>query len=179
VVPRPTTDHVVAAWRDQWEERLERLDSGGEVLGDVVHDDIERSSRQVRLDGRAERLRVVDRQMGTRVYAIGHSLGAVAITSAAAELVDSLAAGVCLAGPIFVAPAPASAAMLLVAGVLDPIAPPRRLERYLSAGRRAGALIEYVELDGQGHTLMVNEALPLAVDWLLERRLAPVAQPGP
>jgi len=107
----------------------------------------------------------------SRVYAIGHSLGSVAITSSGPSLVGRLAAGACLAGPVFIAPPPGAPPLLLVAAVLDPIAPPRRLARYVEAGRAAGIPIEYRELEGQGHTLMVNEALPLAIDWLLDQRL--------
>ncbi|MFG0274894.1 MAG: hypothetical protein ACF8QF_07545, partial [Phycisphaerales bacterium] len=109
-----------------------------------------------------------------RVYAVGHSLGAVAITSSGPEIADDLAAAACLAGPVFIAPPPGAPALLLVAAELDPIAPPRRLARYVEMGTRAGISVEYRELAGQGHTLMVNEALPLAIDWLLERRLGPV-----
>jgi predicted esterase len=109
-----------------------------------------------------------------RVYAIGHSLGSVAITSSGPEIVDVLAAAACLAGPVFIAPPSNAPALLLIAAELDPIAPPSRLARYVDAGRRAGVAVEYRELAGQGHTLMVNEALPLAIDWLLQRRLEAV-----
>jgi len=106
-----------------------------------------------------------------RLYAVGHSLGAVAIASSGPGLEGRLAAGLCLAGPVFVQPNHSGPPMLVIGAELDPIASPERLAGYLDAWRESGMRVEHRVIDGQGHTLMVNDALPMGVDWLLQRRL--------
>lgn len=102
----------------------------------------------------------------TRVFGVGHSLGAIALTSVASSMVDTLAGMACLAGPLVIRPPDSAPPTLLAAGELDPIAPPERLARYAAALQTAGVTVENVVYEDLGHTLMVNDALPDAVEWL-------------
>jgi predicted esterase len=101
-----------------------------------------------------------------RVFGVGHSLGAIALTSVASNMVDTLAGMACLAGPLVIRPPDSAPPTLLAAGELDPIAPPDRLARYASALQAAGVTVENVVYEDLGHTLMVNDALPDALQWL-------------
>lgn len=110
---------------------------------------------------------VVDRGHGvdqTRVYLVGHSMGAAAAWGAALARPARIAAVVTLAGagraPTAGQAVPPS---LWIAGALDGVIP---------AARAAGASAEFRELPALGHTMMVGPALPAAFDFLFARQRA-------
>ncbi|MBL0871069.1 MAG: dienelactone hydrolase family protein [Phycisphaerales bacterium] len=116
----------------------------------------------------AERLYEIDR---SRVYVIGHSMGAgTAAVFARAEL-KSIAAVVCIAGgpqrPLTKPVAP----MLVVGAELDPIARASALMNAAETSKQRGYSVESKLCKGWGHTLVVGHVLPEAVDWLLSKRL--------
>lgn len=108
----------------------------------------------------------------TRVYLLGHSLGAAAAWAAALAR-PAQVAGVAVIGGAGRPPAAGAAAppSLWLSAELDPLAAPGRVRQAAEAARAAGAEVEYRELPGLGHTMMVAPALPIAFDWLLARRL--------
>lgn len=105
----------------------------------------------------------------TRVYVIGHSMGAGAAARLAQQHASRLAAVVCLAGgaPVTAAGAPP---MLFVGAALDPIIPARNVERAATATREAGLDVTYRVVPHDGHTLMVGPALRDAFPWMLGHR---------
>lgn len=116
----------------------------------------------------AERLYGVDR---SRVYVIGHSMGAgTAAVFARAEM-KSLAAVVCIAGGPQRALAKPVAPMLVVGAELDPIARASALMSAAEASKGRGYAVESKLCTGWGHTLVVGHVLPEAVEWLMTKRL--------
>lgn len=118
------------------------------------------------LDALLDRLAALHPIDGKRVYVLGHSLGAMA----AAGLADSprVAAVCCIAGGGVVSTKQACP-MLVVAGGLDPIFPADRLARAQALARAMGVEVEMRIKGDWGHTLIVGEFLPEALDWLLAR----------
>ena len=53
----------------------------------------------------------------------------------------------------------------------DLIATPARVDSAAAAGITAGREIEYVLVEGYGHTMVVGGALPGVVTWLMAHRL--------
>ena len=92
----------------------------------------------------------------------------------ARERAGVIAGVVCFAGGAFEAKA-GLAPTLVYAGALDPIVNPKQLVAAAGRAKEAGAAVEVREVAECGHTLLVGYKLPEAVDWLLERRLAPAA----
>lgn len=121
-----------------------------------------------------------------RIYVIGHSMGAMAAARLASTRASRIAAVVCLAGgpidrdapatpaePGAPAPAARRAPMLVIAGSADPIISAASLRSSAERARAAGHTIEYREVQGMGHTLLVGSRLGEAVDWLLTHRGEP------
>lgn len=111
----------------------------------------------------------------SRIYVLGHSLGAGAAWATARVRGDRITALACLAGscgaPPSSGPAPARMpATLLYAGELDPLVSPARLETAVARGREAGYEIEFRVRPAAGHTLMVGLVMDEVVGWLLARR---------
>lgn len=112
-----------------------------------------------------------------QIYLLGHSLGAGAAWGLALARRDRVAAVACLAGACGPAratggnagPAPLPP-LLVVAGEVDPLATPARLEAGVTAAQLAGGSAEFRLAAGWGHTLMVGEALPDVLDWFLRAR---------
>jgi predicted esterase len=100
----------------------------------------------------------------TRVYVLGHSMGAGLSARLASQRPTIIAAAVCLAGgsPVTVAGAPP---MLFIGAELDPIIPARNVRAAASGTPTA----TYRELPNEGHTLMVGTGVRIAFAWLLER----------
>ncbi len=113
-----------------------------------------------------------------RVYVVGHSMGAAAASALARSEHDRLAAVACIAGgprrtqPTDIAPT------LVIAAEIDPIIPAPPLRRAAEASAKAGAPVEFSLSNGAGHTLVVNDELPRAIDWLLARTLNAGANPA-
>jgi predicted esterase len=116
------------------------------------------------LDAVAERT-AVDR---SRVYVVGHSMGAGVTARLASLHPTRIRAVACIAGPCG-APVAGDPPRLVVAGTLDPLAPPARLRP--PAGTDS-ALVSYREATGWGHTLLVGHVLEDTIRWLLSHRTA-------
>jgi predicted esterase len=110
-------------------------------------------------------LRSEYRVNGARVYVLGHSVGASVAARLAQARPMQITAVACLAGgaPVTVAKAPP---VLFVGAALDPIIPASAVQRS-ATGTPSGT---YRQLEHEGHTLMVANALRLAVPWLLDHR---------
>ena len=109
----------------------------------------------------------------TRVFLIGHSMGAAATYAAAAARPARSAATVLLYGagrpPASGATMPPS---LWIAGGLDPVFPTTRIKPAAEAATAAGAPVEYRERPTAGHTLGVGPMLEDAFHFLFAPRAA-------
>jgi len=107
-----------------------------------------------------------------RVYLLGHAAGGAAAWSLARQRAAHIAAVACIASPCgsdaASAPMPPT---LSVAGGLDAITPPAHVDSAVALGIAAGHDVEYVLVEGYGHTMIVGAALPEVVTWLLGKRL--------
>jgi predicted esterase len=110
-------------------------------------------------------LRSEYRVNGARVYVLGHSVGASVAARLAQARPTQITAVACLAGgaPVTVAKAPP---VLFVGAALDPIIPAAVVQRSATATPTG----TYRQLEHEGHTLMVANAVRLAVPWLLDHR---------
>jgi len=99
----------------------------------------------------------------TRIYVIGHSMGAGAAARLAQQRPQQLAAVVCLAGGSAVTAANAPP-MLFIGASLDPIIPARTVE----AAAKATPTGTYEVLPYEGHTLMVGRGVRRAMPWLMQ-----------
>ncbi len=117
------------------------------------------------LDSLLALLRREFRVDSSRVFVMGHSMGAGAAASLARARPAQIAAVVCLAGgaPVSVAGAPP---MLFIGAALDPIIPAARV-RAAAEGTPTG---RYEELAAEGHTLMVRRGVLRGMAWLAEQR---------
>jgi len=102
----------------------------------------------------------------TRVYLIGHSMGAGAVSGLAASRADRVAGVVCLAGGGGFGRAKALPPVLVIGAELDPLFSIERLERAASEAKEAGLPVEFRRLDDYGQTMMVGRSLPEAFAWL-------------
>lgn len=110
-------------------------------------------------------LRSEYRVNGARVYVLGHSVGASVAARLAQARPTQITAVACLAGgaPVTVAKAPP---VLFVGAALDPIIPASIVKRSATATPTG----TYRQLEHEGHTLMVANAVRLALPWLLDHR---------
>lgn len=99
----------------------------------------------------------------SRVYVLGHSMGAGAAARLAQERPRALAAVVCLAGgaPVTTADAPP---VLFLGAQLDPIIPAARVQA-AAAATPSGT---YEELANEGHTLMVRDGVKRGLAWMVQ-----------
>ena len=100
----------------------------------------------------------------SRVYVIGHSMGANAAARLAQERPQALAAVVCLAGGAAVTAAGAPP-MLFIGAQLDPIIPAARVKTAAAATPTG----RYEERANEGHTLMVRGGVIRGLAWMLEQ----------
>ena len=100
----------------------------------------------------------------TRVYLLGHSMGAGAAAKLAGERPQLVRAAACLAGgaPVTVAGAPP---VLFLGAALDPVIPASRVK----AAATATPTGTYEERAQEGHTLMVGGGVRRAVPWLVSQ----------
>lgn len=107
----------------------------------------------------------------TRVHLVGHSMGAAVAWTLAERSAGGVAAVACIAGGCGTGSTPLGPdgvpPLLLVAGALDPIAAPARVEAAAGQARDRGVRVEYRLVPDQGHTLVVGAVLADVVDWLL------------
>jgi predicted esterase len=101
----------------------------------------------------------------SRIYVMGHSMGAGAAARLAQQRPQQLAAVACLAGGAAVN-VPGAPPMLFIGASLDPIIPARTVQAAAS-GTPTG---RYEERPNEGHTLMVRGGVQRAVPWLLQHR---------
>ncbi len=106
----------------------------------------------------------------TRIYLLGHSMGAGAAAGLAGPLHDRLAGVVCLAGGFFSKTAQC-APILAIAADEDGIVGWRGIESSANKAREGGARIDFRLLPHLGHLTMVGPALPAAVEWMLAHKL--------
>jgi predicted esterase len=100
----------------------------------------------------------------TRVYVIGHSMGAGLAARLASQRPAAIAAVVCLAGGAVVK-TDSAPPMLFIGAELDPVIPARTV-RLAASGTPTAT---YQELRNEGHTLMVGNGIRIAFPWMLER----------
>lgn len=100
----------------------------------------------------------------SRVYVMGHSMGAGAAARLAQERPQALTAVVCLAGgsAVTVAGAPP---VLFLGAQLDPVIPAARVK----AAAAATPTGTYEERANEGHTLMVRGGVLRGLPWLLQQ----------
>lgn len=103
----------------------------------------------------------------SRVYVVGHSMGAIAASGLAQARAESITAVAAIAGLRLFDAKRASAPVLAYAAERDRIIPAARVKANAEAGAKAGLAVEYREAKGQGHTLVVGAVLRECVDWML------------
>jgi predicted esterase len=106
-----------------------------------------------------------------RIHLLGHSMGAAAAARVGTLFSDRIAAMALVAGNAALDARRDPPPALVIAGEFDPLAAPARLRGAVAAAREAGLDVSFEVAEGSGHTLVVGETLPMAVEWLLERRL--------
>lgn len=117
----------------------------------------------------------------SRVYVIGHSMGAMVAGSWASLYRDRVAAACLIAGGQIIGEA--SAPALMVAGEFDSLFRLERLRSLAEAARRRGLPVEFRVMLNYGHVLLVGDIIPEATRWLLAHQLAsattrPTTQPA-
>jgi predicted esterase len=115
-------------------------------------------------------LAVVARSQGfdrTRVYALGHSLGAGVTLRLASQRRDVLRAAVLIAGAGAVPAEQTVVPTLFIGAERDLVIPASRVRAAYEALQGRGAPVEYVLAEGWGHTLVVGAELGRAVEFLL------------
>ena len=110
----------------------------------------------------------------TRIYIIGHSMGAMATASLATQRPLTIAAAACIAGGPLGQP-PTGLARLpdlyIVGAELDGLVSPKRLETVTNRWAEAGLPVKFKLAPGLGHTLSVGHELPQAVAFLVNKSL--------
>jgi predicted esterase len=96
----------------------------------------------------------------SRVYVVGHSMGAMATSKLAAKARGSITAACCIAG--YQATDSGDLPILVIAGTLDSIVSFNRVKKAAQAAATAGRPVRFMPLEDQGHTLVLAAALDLA-----------------
>lgn len=112
-------------------------------------------------------LYAVDR---SRVYLIGHSMGAMVAGSWASLYRDRVAAACLIAGGQIIGEG--SAPALVVAGEFDSLFRVERLKALADAAKLQGLPVEFRVMLNYGHVLLVGDIVPEATRWMLAHRLA-------
>ena len=110
-----------------------------------------------------------------RIYVLGHSMGGGAITNLAKARPEAITAAVALAGFRGYQGAESVPPTYVIAAEHDPLVPPSRIEPLAKQAQEAGLPVEYELMEGYGHTLVVGDVLPKAVEWLLKHGGSDVA----
>ena len=134
------------------------------------------SVQSYRIGGRAQILDVLIDQLArdyavdrSRVYVMGHSLGAGAATYLANARPDSVAAAVCFAG--YGKAGARCAPTRVYTGGLDAIVPAASVSAGVKEAQSRNLPVELREDPNCGHTLLVGAKLDEAVAWLLGQSL--------
>jgi pimeloyl-ACP methyl ester carboxylesterase len=98
----------------------------------------------------------------TRIYVVGHSMGAGAAANLVRQRPARIAAAACLAGGSAI-PSPEAPRTLFIGAEFDGIVPVRGVE----AAARATPRALYEMLPNEGHSLMVGPAVRRAIPWLV------------
>jgi predicted esterase len=107
----------------------------------------------------------------TRIYLLGHSMGASAVTTIVQQATTPIAGVVAIAGGGRITTRAATRPPVRYIGAaLDPVIPAARVRQAADASRTAGARTLYLEAPDVGHTMVVTHELPDALDWLLLQR---------
>lgn len=104
----------------------------------------------------------------SRVYLIGHSMGAAVSLAWGRARHDKVAACALVAGAGRVSPRDRLPPALVVAAELDGLIPARSIIDNAERAAAAGLTIETREVKDYGHTLVVGHVLPEVVEWLLK-----------
>lgn len=107
----------------------------------------------------------------SRVYLIGHSMGAQAALGIARKHPDLVRGIVLIGGGIGLAPQGKGKPeklppVLMIGGELDPIFPAKRLEHEARIAKEAGLNVEFRIKKNYGHVFVVNGALDETLVWL-------------
>jgi predicted esterase len=110
-----------------------------------------------------------------RVYVIGHSLGAMTAQSYATRWPSRVAAVCMIAGGTPFPNQNRIAPTMIIGADADPILAGAGMDvsKVADDARRAGLPVEFRLMKNEGHTLVVGDALPDAIDWLLKHELKP------
>ena len=103
----------------------------------------------------------------SRVYALGHSLGAGIVLRLAAQRADVLRAAVLMAGAAAVPAGQTVVPTLFIAAERDLVIPATRVRAAYDQLQARGAPVEFALAEGWGHTLMVGPELDRALHFLL------------
>lgn len=105
-----------------------------------------------------------------RIYVLGHSMGAMVANRLCLERSDRIAAAVLLCGlQGFPGNNPKIPPVLVVAGELDPLASPARIEPIVNQARELALPVFLRVIPDYGHTLVVSRELPFVLDWLWQQ----------
>lgn len=113
-----------------------------------------------------ERLYVIDRHT---VFVIGHSMGGAATLRFASERRALVRAAAVIAGAGAVPANGQMAPTLFLGAETDLVIPVTRVRASFEQAVAAGAVVEYQQADGWGHTLVVGARLDDVMRWLFNR----------
>lgn len=116
--------------------------------------------------GAAEADYAIDR---SRVYVVGHSLGAMAAAGLAVRHPRDLAAVALVAGGRF-RKDDSTCPALILAAELDPLMTASELQKSADEARASGLPVEFRMVRDAGHVLVCDEVLDEAIEWLLTHR---------
>ncbi len=111
-----------------------------------------------------------------RVYVVGHSLGAGVASILSGQRPDAIAAACCIAGGRGFDAYARIAPTLVISGALDPINPTQATQSAAQQAIEKGLPLEFRRIEDAGHTLIVGQQLPAALDWMFSRRLSDAAR---
>lgn len=103
----------------------------------------------------------------SRIYLVGHSMGAAVSLAWGRARHDKVAACALVAGAGRVSPRDRLPPTLVVAAELDGLIPARSIIDNAERAAAAGLTVETREVKDYGHTLVVGHVLPEVVEWLL------------